>query len=70
MQVETEILGVVRIESDADFVLFSGWHGVMSEHCTLGEARAAKYKQATNSGLGEQLPVIYQRQDEEWVLVG
>ena len=71
MQVEMEasVFALDDIVSDADFVLFSPWHGLLSEHCTYGEARMAKYKEASKVHLGEQLPLIYQRQDEAWVPV-
>ena len=56
-----------QIDSEADFVLFSGEHGILSEHCTEGEARLAFYKEAARHALGEQLPVIYERQEPHWV---
>jgi len=71
MQIDTGISGfdLEEIDSEADFVLLSAWQGVLSEHCTLGEARMAKYKEAGKKHLGEQLPVIYQRSGNSWVPV-
>lgn len=56
-----------EIDSDADFVLFSEAHGLLSEHCTVGEARMAYFQQASGFSLGEQLPRIYQREEFRWV---
>ena len=56
-----------KIDSDADFVVFSDRRGVLSEHYTAGEAQVSFYKQASGSSLGEHLPRIYQRDETHWV---
>ena len=56
-----------EIESDADFVLFSESEGVISEHCTQGEARMAFFQEAGRHQLGECLPRIYRRDEPHWV---
>ena len=60
-------LNLGKIESDADFVLFSERHGLVSEHYTAGEAQSAFYREARRSRLGDYLPRIYQRDDDYWV---
>jgi hypothetical protein len=57
-----------EIESDADFILFSESEGVISEHCTHGEARMAFFQEANRHTLGQCLPRIYRREeDNHWV---
>ena len=56
-----------EIDSEADFVLFSGDQGILSEHCTESEARMAYYKEAARRALGQKLPVIYERQEPHWI---
>ncbi len=56
-----------QIESDADFVLFSESAGVISEHCTQGEASMAFFQEAGRHQLGECLPRIYRREEPHWV---
>jgi hypothetical protein len=57
-----------KIESDADFILFSESEGVISEHCTQGEARMAFFQEASRHTLGECLPRIYRREEpDSWV---
>jgi hypothetical protein len=58
---------VNEVDSDADFILFSKSDGLISEHCTQGEARMAFFQEASRHGLGEYLPRIYRREDVEWV---
>ena len=65
--VERSQVALEEIESEADFVLFSEEHGILSEHYTVGEARMAYFKQAAGFSLGEQLPRIYQREEPYWV---
>jgi hypothetical protein len=55
------------IGSEADFILYSADQGLLSEHFTEGEARLAYYKEAASKALGQQLPVIYERQEPNWV---
>jgi hypothetical protein len=62
-----EQLDLEEISSDADYVVFSETRGVISEHCTMGEARMAFYHEAAGFDLGEHLPRIYQREDSHWV---
>ena len=61
------IMPLEEIDSEADFVLFSADDGVVSEHFTESEARLAFYKQAAYKALGEQLAVVYERQESVWV---
>ena len=61
------ILPIDEIDSDADFILVDEGSGLLSEHCTMGEARMAFYEQAGRHGLGEHLPLIYRREDSHWV---
>jgi hypothetical protein len=56
-----------KVESDADFILFSETKGLISEHCTHGEARMAWFQQAERHELGDWLPRIYRRDDPNWV---
>ena len=56
-----------EVESDADFILFSESVGLISEHCTQGEARKAFFEEAGRHGLGDYLPRIYRREDPNWV---
>lgn len=56
-----------EIESEAEFVLFSEETGLISEHCTQGEARMAYFQEAGHSSLGAHLPVIYRREETSWV---
>jgi hypothetical protein len=56
-----------EIDSDADFIVFCESRGVLSEHCTAGEARMSFYQEASAFELGEHLPRIYQRGDDHWV---
>ena len=67
MEKSGEQIGLVEISSDADFVLFCQRRGILSEHCTAGEARRSFYEEAARFGLGEHLPRIYQRDDAHWV---
>ena len=60
-------LSLTEIESDADFVLFSETEGLISEHCTQGEARMAFFEEAGRHGLGDALPRIYRREEPNWV---
>ena len=68
MQTETVPfeLSLEQIDSEADYVLLSSWRGILSEHCTLGEARMAYFKAASAEGLGAQLPSIYVRKETCW----
>lgn len=60
-------LPIAKIVSEADFILFSPETGLLSEHFTEGEARMAYYKEAACQVLGHQLPIIYERQEPNWV---
>jgi hypothetical protein len=62
-----EQLALADIDSDAEFVVFCDNRGVLSEHCTAGEARMSYFKEASGFELGEHLPRIYQRGDDHWV---
>ena len=61
------VVPIAEIESEADFILFSVAEGLVSEHCTEAEARLAFYKEAARKRLGELLPIIYERKEENWV---
>jgi hypothetical protein len=67
MSIQRSQRGLEQIDSDAEFVLFSEEHGLISEHCTVAEARMAYFKQAAQFSLGERLPRIYQRDEPDWV---
>ena len=57
-----------EVETDADFILFSESEGVISEHCTQGEASMAFFQEANRHTLGECLPRIYRREEpNHWV---
>jgi hypothetical protein len=56
-----------KVETDADFILFSESEGLISEHCTQGEARQAFFKEADRHRLGDLLPRIYRREEPGWV---
>ena len=56
-----------KIDSDADFVILSEEHGVVSEHCTVSEARMAYFQEVAKFSLGEHLPTIFCREDDHWV---
>src|SRR5690348_13559915 len=56
-------LRLEEIETDADFILFSESEGVISEHCTQGEARMAFFQEANRHTLGQCLPRIYRREE-------
>ena len=59
---------IEEIESEADFILFSEDRGLLSEHYTMCEARMAYYSQARSHSLGDHLPTIYRRDDDDhWV---
>jgi hypothetical protein len=58
---------LTKIESEADFILFSEDEGLIYEHCTHGEARMAFFEEANRQGLGERLPRIYRREEPHWV---
>lgn len=58
---------IAEIDSEADFILYSPEDGLLSEHFTEGEARMAFYKEAARQALGRHLPVIYERQEPNWV---
>jgi hypothetical protein len=60
-------VSIEEVDSDADFILFSESEGVISEHCTQGEARMAFFEEAGRTGLGESLPRIYRREEPHWV---
>jgi hypothetical protein len=60
-------LALDEIESDADFIVFSRERGLLSEHCTICEARVAFFTEARSFSLGDHLPTIYQRGDDNWV---
>ena len=64
---ESIIVPIQEIESEAEYVIYSEQLGVLSEHCTESEARMAFYKQAAARALGERLPVIFARQEPHWV---
>jgi hypothetical protein len=68
MQIETVPLelSLDQIDSDADYVLLTSWRGILSEHCTLGEARMAYFQAASRQQLGAQLPCIYVRREDSW----
>lgn len=61
------LVALEEVESDADFILFSESEGLISEHCTHGEARMAWFEEAERHQLGEWLPRIYRRQEPNWV---
>ena len=63
----TRQLALGEIESDADFIVFSEKHGLLSEHYTVCEARVAFFGAARLFSLGDHLPTIYQRGDDHWV---
>ena len=68
MQALTERHSIEEIESDADFILFSEDRGLLSEHYTMCEARMAYFSQARSYSLGDHLPTIYRRGDDDhWV---
>lgn len=56
-----------RVESDADFIIFSDKEGLISEHFTQGEARMAWFEEAERHQLGDWLPRIYRRDEMSWV---
>ena len=56
-----------EVDSEIDFILFSECEGLISEHCTLNEARMARFQDASLKSLGEQLPLIYQRREGAWI---
>jgi len=58
------------IDSDADYILVSEQVGVLSEHCTIAEARMAYFQEATRLALGGTLPVIFQRAADSWMALG
>ncbi len=62
-----ERVALEEIESDADFIVFSEERGLLSEHYSVGEARAAFYSEARSFSLGDHLPTIYRRGDDHWV---
>jgi hypothetical protein len=64
---QAAVVPLEEIESEADFVLYSGNDGLVSEHFTEGEARMAYYKQAAGKALGQQLPIIYERHETVWI---
>lgn len=66
MENSAEQIALEEISSDADFVLYCQRRGIMSEHCTAGEARMSFYEEAARFGLGEHLPRIYQREETHW----
>jgi len=61
------IMPLEEIDSEADYVLYSIDDGLVSEHFTEGEARLAFYKQAAAKALGQQIPLVYERQETVWV---
>lgn len=65
--VEETRIRIEDLESDADFVLCSEGHDLISEHCTVGEAKMAFFQEAARHRLGEHLPVIYRREELYWV---
>ncbi|HTG45597.1 MAG TPA: hypothetical protein VK633_13825 [Verrucomicrobiae bacterium] len=65
--VEKTAITLEKIDSDADFVLFSESEGLISEHYTQGEARMAFFQEAGRHELGDQLPQIYRRDEPNWV---
>jgi len=65
--IERKLFPLEEIESDADFILFSESEGLISEHCTQGEARMAFFQEAGRHRLGECLPRIYKRDEPHWV---
>jgi hypothetical protein len=60
-------VNVTEVDTDADYILFSESDGLISEHCTQGEARMAFFEEAGRHRLGENLPRIYRREDLSWV---
>jgi hypothetical protein len=66
-RMQSSVLSIEEIESEADFILYTAGGEVLSEHCTESEARLAFYKEAAQKGLGERLPIIYGRQEPNWV---
>jgi cytidine deaminase len=56
-----------EIDSDADFILCGESRQLLSEHCTMAEARIAFFQEAARYGLGEHLPKIYRRDEQHWV---
>jgi hypothetical protein len=61
-------LALEEIESDADFIVFSEKRGLLSEHYSAGEARMSFYSEARSFSLGDHLPTIYRRDDDDhWV---
>ncbi len=62
-----DIVPLEQIESEADFILFSEAEGLISEHCTQGEARMAFFEEAGRHQLGDCLPRIYRRDEPHWV---
>ena len=67
MVIEAGKLQLEEIDSEADFILCNSDMDVLSEHCTIGEARMALYHEAGRFQLGEHLPVIYRREESFWV---
>lgn len=61
-----EQIALDRIESDADYIVFSEGEGILSEHYTVGEARVSFFEAASGSRLGDHLPRIYQREETHW----
>lgn len=57
---------IEQIESEADYILYSADHGLLSEHFTESEARLAFYKEAASKKLGQQMPVIFERREPHW----
>ena len=58
-----------KVDSEADYILFSPEEGLLSEHFTPSEAAMAYYQIASEMQIGDRLPSIYRRADDGWVPV-
>jgi hypothetical protein len=54
------------IPSDTEFLLFSPDHGIVSEHSSEEQARAAFATYLSDIECGEYLPFLLHRAGEEW----
>lgn len=59
------------IPSQAEFIIFSPDHGLISDHCCEEEARAAFASYISDHELGEYLPFLLRRlSDVDWEVAG
>lgn len=66
MSPQTLQLSFAGVRAESSFIIFSPDHGLVSEHCSEEDARAAFDHYVADLECGDYLPFLLRRTDEDW----